>query len=122
MIIKRYINNVVCCLIVFFGPGNIGGVCHGQANSLSPEIKQQTIKDLAALLPERYAYKEIGIKLQRLLEENLKAGKYASFTSPTDFGIAVTADLRSLNSDRHLALNLDPQPETATPAAQAQIL
>jgi retinol-binding protein 3 len=84
-----------------------------QNQSLTAETRKQTIEDLSALLPERYAYKEIGQKLQRLLRENLKAGKYDSYLSPLEFSIAVTNDLRSLNSDRHLALNFSPQPQPA---------
>jgi hypothetical protein len=79
---------------------------------LTAEIKKQTIDDLSALLPERYAYKEFGQKLQQLLQQNLKAGKYDSYNSPQDFSTAVTNDLRSLNPDRHLALNYSPEVQT----------
>lgn len=81
----------------------------GQSTVLTEQVKQQTIDRLAALLPERYAYKEVGPKLQQLLQENLKSGKYASIISPEQFSVAVTKDLRSLNSDRHLALNYSPE-------------
>jgi len=87
--------------------------CFGQNQSLTAEIKKQTIDDLSALLPERYAYKEIGQKLQQLLRQNLKASKYDSYTSPQDFSTAVTNDLRSLNPDRHLALNYSPEVQTS---------
>jgi len=86
--------------------------CFGQSQSLTAEIKKQTIDDLSALLPDRYAYKEIGQRLQQLLQQNLKSGKYDPYNSATDFSIAVTNDLRSLNSDRHLALNYSPQTQT----------
>ena len=82
---------------------------------LTAEIKKQTIDDLSALLPERYAYKEFGQKLQQLLQQNLKAGKYDSYNSPQDFSTAVTNDLRSLNPDRHLALNYNPEVQTPNP-------
>ena len=94
-------------------------LCFGQNQTLTAEIKKQTIDDLSALLPERYAYKEFGQKLQVLLQQNLKAGKYDSYNSPQDFSTAVTNDLRSLNPDRHLALNYSPQevqPPTANPS------
>ncbi|MDT4897511.1 MAG: hypothetical protein QOH25_2588 [Acidobacteriota bacterium] len=101
-----------------------------QSQSLTAETRKQTIDDLSALLPERYAYKEIGQKLQQLLQQNLKAGKYDAYLSPLEFSIAVTNDLRSLNSDRHLALNFSPQtqptanantpPQPPTPEEQAK--
>ncbi len=88
--------------------------CFGQSQPLTAEIKKQTIDDLSALLPERYAYKETGEKLRQLLQQNLRAGKYDSYTSPLEFSIAVTNDLRSLNRDRHLALNYSPEVQTTT--------
>nr|MBA3787061.1 S41 family peptidase [Acidobacteriota bacterium] len=92
-----------------------------QINStpLTAEIKKQTINDLSTLLTERYAYKEFGQKLQQLLQQNLKAGKYDFYNSPQDFSTAVTNDLRSLNPDRHLALNYSPEIQTpnANPTA-----
>ena len=94
----------------------IAQFCFGQNQRLTAEIKKQTIDDLSALLPERYAYKEIGQKLQRLLQQNLKAGKYDSDNSPVEFSTAITNDLRSLNPDRHLALDYSPQ-EVQTPNA-----
>ena len=85
---------------------------------LSAQIKKQTIDDLSALLPERYAYKELGPKLQQLLRQNLAAGKYDRLLTPEDFSLAVTDDLRSLNSDRHLALNYSPEvAQTPGPSA-----
>lgn len=89
--------------------------CFGQNQPLTAEIKRQTINDLSTLLVDRYAYKEVGQQLQQLLQRNLKAGKYDSYKSPEDFSLAVTNDLRSINSDRHLALNYSPQLETASP-------
>lgn len=91
--------------------------CLSQNRSLTAEIKRQTIQDLSALLPERYAFKEIGQKLQQLLEQNLKTGKYDAFHSPEEFSLAVTNDLRSLNSDRHLALTYSPQVQTSNATA-----
>ncbi len=88
----------------------------GQQRTLTAEVKKQTIEDLTVLLAERYAYKEIGLKLQHLLEQNLKTGKYDAVASAEDFSLAVTDDLRSLNGDRHLALNYHPQTANATPA------
>jgi hypothetical protein len=108
------------CLLLIFNLLSIAPCCFGQTQPLTAEIKKQTIDDLSALLPERYAYKEVGQKLQQLLQQNLRAGKYDSYTSPKDFSIAVTNDLRSLNSDRHLALNFSPQPQTTTSTGTPQ--
>ena len=88
-----------------------------QDQPLTAEVKKQTIDDLSALLPERYAYKEVGQKLRQLLQQHLKAGKYDSYKHPLEFSIAVTNDLRSLNPDRHLALNYSPQTQPADATA-----
>lgn len=100
------------CLLLIFNLLAVEQYCYGQTQLLTAEIKKQTIDDLSALLPERYAYRETGQKLRQLLQQNLRAGKYDSYTSPIDFSIAITNDLRSLNSDRHLALNYSPQAQT----------
>jgi hypothetical protein len=92
---------------------------HSQSESLTLEIKKQTIENLSALLPDRYAYKELGPKLQLLLQQNLKSGKYDSIASAADFAEAVTKDLRSLNFDRHLALNYNPQPQATNTSSSA---
>jgi hypothetical protein len=100
------------CLTLIFELLAIAQCCFGQTQPLTAEIKKQTIDDLSALLPERYAYKEIGQKLQQLLQQNLKAGKYDIYDSPQEFSTAVTNDLRSLNPDKHLALNYSPEVQT----------
>ena len=100
------------CLTVLFSLLASAQYCPGQTQLLTAEVKKQTIDDLSALLPERYAYKETGQKLRELLQRNLGAGKYDSYNSPVDFSIAVTNDLRSLNHDRHLALDYNPQAPT----------
>jgi hypothetical protein len=87
--------------------------CLGQDQSLTSEIRKETIEELAALVRDRYAYKEVGEKLQRLLKQNLLQGKYDRYTNPSQFSIAVTNDLRLLSSDRHLALNYAPRSEPA---------
>lgn len=110
-------NKVFIYLILIFHLLAITERCFSQTQPLTTEIKKQTINDLSALLPERYAYKETGQKLQQLLQQNLKAGKYDSYTSPLEFSIAVTNDLRSLRPDRHLALNYSPQTQPANTAA-----
>jgi hypothetical protein len=104
--------NLFACLTLIFELLAIAPCCLGQTQPLTAKIKKQTIDDLSGLLPERYAYKEIGKKLQQLLQQNLKAGKYDIFDSPQEFSTAVTNDLRSLNPDRHLALNYSPEVQT----------
>lgn len=104
--------------------------CFGQDRPLTAEVKKQTIDGLSALLPERYAYKETAQRLRELLQANLKAGKYDRYTSPINFSVAVTNDLRSLIPDRHLALNYSPEvqptsgstnnPATITPEERAR--
>lgn len=103
---------IYICLTLIFNLLIVAQFCSGQSQPLTAEIKKQTINDLLTLLPERYAYKDIGQKLQQLLQQNLKAGKYDSYNSPQDFSEAVTNDLRSLNSDRHLALDYNPEAQT----------
>lgn len=101
------------CFILVFKLLLVAHDSFAQSQPLTSEVKRQTVTDLAALLPERYAYKEIGQRLGQLILQNLRTGKYDSYDSPLEFSLAVTSDLRSLNSDRHLALDHNPQPQTA---------
>jgi hypothetical protein len=78
-------------------------------DKLTQQIKKQTIDTLCSRLPERYAYKEVSEKLANLLQKNLNDGKYSSLAAYEDFSKVITNDLRSLNNDKHLALNYDPQ-------------
>lgn len=105
-------NTIICLAVLVFLGLTMVDDTNGQA--LTAELRRQTINDLAALLPERYAYKEVGPRLQKLLEDNLKAGRYDKFSSPLEFSLAVTEDLRSLQPDRHLALNYSPEVPTTT--------
>ncbi|MGE3468607.1 MAG: S41 family peptidase [Pyrinomonadaceae bacterium] len=81
-----------------------------QQPKLTRELKSETIEALADLVRERYAHKDVGEKLHALLKNNLTRGKYDSILVPDEFSNAVTDDLRSLNSDKHLALNYSPRP------------
>lgn len=107
-------------LTLIFNLSMTAQFCRAQNQPLTAEVKKQTIVDLSALLAERYAYKEIGQRLKELLQQNLKAGKYDAYDSPLEFSLAVTSDLRSLNSDRHLALDFSPQAQTANTNNPAQ--
>jgi hypothetical protein len=111
---------VLVCLVLVFNFPAAARPCFAQTRPLTAEIKKQTINDLSNLLPERYAYRETGQKLRELLQRNLKAGKYDPYHSPADFSAAVTNDLRSLNADRHLALDYNPQPPAAAAGGAAQ--
>lgn len=111
---KANMKKVSWALTLIFNLLTIAQACPTQNQTLTEEVKKQTVDELSKLLPERYAYKEIGRKLERLLQQNLGAGKYDSYDSPIEFSLAVTRDLRSLNSDRHLALDFNPQTESAT--------
>lgn len=110
---------VFLLLALIFSLSMTAQPCFVQNQPLTAEIKRQTIDDLSTLLVDRYAYRETGQKLRQLIQRNFREGKYDSYNSPVEFSIAVTNDLRSLNSDKHLALNYSPQAaSTNTDATQ----
>lgn len=86
-------------------------------STLTKELKKQTIDTLAYALKERYAYKDLALQLSELLISNQAKGKYDKITDGEEFEKAITLDLRSLNHDKHLALNFDSSPATS-PAIQ----
>ncbi|MFE9749928.1 S41 family peptidase [Saccharothrix saharensis] len=60
-----------------------------------------------ALLVEHYVFADVAEKLDALLAARLAAGAY-DVTTPEELGAAVTADLQSVNGDRHLRLKFHP--------------
>src|SRR5207247_11263591 len=101
-------NKVFVCLTLIVDLLAIAQCCFGQTQPLRAEIKKHTIDDLSALLPEGYAYKGIGQKLQQLLEQNLKSGKYDIYNYTQEFSTAIRNYLRSLSRAKYLPLNYIP--------------
>src|SRR6266487_1734994 len=60
------------------------------------------------LVTERYVFPEVGEQVVAVLRR--ATGRYAELAGDEEFATAVTADLQSVNGDRHLRLLYRAQP------------
>ncbi|MFC3504634.1 S41 family peptidase [Micromonospora krabiensis] len=68
------------------------------------------VERTANLVEEHYVFPEVASQLSVLLADQLAAGRYADTPDPRTLGDTVTADLQSLNGDRHLRLKHHDEP------------
>ena len=68
---------------------------------------------LCAQVIEYYVFPDVGEQVVAVLRERQAAGAYDAITDDEAFAAAVTADLQSVNGDKHLRLlySVDPIPE-----------
>jgi len=71
---------------------------------ISPEDRNAIVDEAARLVAERYVFPEIGVKVGALLRERAATGRYAEVDGLVELAAAITADLQSVNGDRHLRL------------------
>ena len=70
--------------------------------------RQRAIDGAAAMLNEFYVYPETAKKMEEAVRTRQKAGEYDSITNGDAFAEKLTADLREVSHDRHLAVNFSP--------------
>jgi len=63
----------------------------------------ETIDSVASQLEAVYVYPDVAKKMEKLVRQNLKQGKYDSLTDPSAFTQALTADLLSVRYSPQLA-------------------
>lgn len=84
----------------------------GQAvpkSSLDNKIKKQTVDSISSLLDSNYVFPQIAKKMVRLIQNNLRSGKYNKISDPEEFANRLTQDMRSISHDLHLAVRFGPQ-------------
>jgi hypothetical protein len=78
----------------------------GSAPVFEKTEARETIADLAAKLEAGYLDPAIGARYAAALRQKMNTGGYDGFASPQAFADAVTADLKAVHPDGHLALKL----------------
>ena len=71
--------------------------------------KEQTVKQLSALLIDKYVFPETGKKMAEFINSNLKDGKYDEIADPKQFSQILTADLQLISKDKHLTVSFKPK-------------
>src|SRR4051812_15932380 len=74
------------------------------------------IATIARLVTDLYVFPEVGSAIAQVLRDRLADGTYARFEDEASFAAAVTADLQSVNGDRHLRLRFS---DAEIPAGKA---
>ncbi|MFE9653133.1 S41 family peptidase [Micromonospora sp. NPDC006431] len=64
----------------------------------------EIVERAAKLVTEQYVFPDAAERIAAHLGDQLRSGRYADVTDPAALGALVTADLQSVNGDRHLRL------------------
>lgn len=89
-----------------------------QSANLSMTEKKQVIDSTAFLLRKSYIFEDKANEMANLITSNLGSGKYDAIDDPAGFGDRLTADLRSVSHDKHLAVAYAPERVRQIKAAQ----
>jgi len=81
------------------------------------ETRTAVIQDIIRLARDKYVYPEVGEQIAAGLQDRLTDGIYDDVTREVDLAFRLTADLRSIASDRHWSVTYDPHgtPEGVDP-------
>jgi retinol-binding protein 3 len=89
------------------------GFTYGQADQpeikLTKQEKTQVVDSISKFMADKYVFPDMGKKMGDLVTKNLKDGTYENISNPGDFAGKLTEDLRTVNSDRHIAVQFDPE-------------
>jgi CubicO group peptidase (beta-lactamase class C family) len=91
-------------LSVEMSAGDDGGAAPPPAAPLEAAARRAVIDSVARVLERVYPSADTGRALAERLRTREREGSYASLSSLQAFAAAVTADMRSMNGDRHLSL------------------
>ncbi|WP_018351403.1 S41 family peptidase [Longispora albida] len=75
-------------------------------------------QDTSALVAKHYVFPDLGGQLSGLISTRAADGHYATATGPEELGGLVTADLQSVNGDKHLRLKYHAEALPDLPSAE----
>ncbi len=109
-IVKNRLNLQYLLLIILITACSTGFLpAQDMKVELTSAEKTQVIDSLAKNMKDKYVFEDIGAKISKFLENNLKKGLYNKITSPIDFAEQLTKDIRSFNDDKHLRVTYNPK-------------
>ena len=74
----------------------------------NPE-KIQVVDSISKFMADKYVFPDMGKKMGELVTINLKNGAYDRITNPGDFAGKLTEDLRTVNNDKHISVQFNPE-------------
>jgi hypothetical protein len=69
---------------------------------LTPRAAEEIARKVAALVHDDYVFPDQAVEIAKLVVDHASKGEYASLSEASDLAAALTADLQSVNGDRHL--------------------
>lgn len=80
-----------------------------EGQSIGDTEKAQVVRTLGEKLRSSYVFPEVAERAAAELENRVRAGRYAEFTTPQTFADALRTDLREVGDDRHFQVRYNPQ-------------
>ena len=101
---------IIILAILFMGSA---GFTLGQADQLEIKLtkqeKTQVVDSITRFMADKYVFPDMGKKMGDLVTQNLKNGAYENISNPGDFAAKLTEDLRTVNNDRHIGVQFNPE-------------
>jgi hypothetical protein len=91
------------------GPVMVGEEAAG--DPLTPELRGQTLDQIAAALEANYVFPEVGAKMSARLREASAGHEFDSVADSAQFARRVTEELRAICKDKHLAVRPGSVPD-----------
>lgn len=90
------------------------------SETLSPELRQAVMQDVAQLAVEKYVYPEVGQEIAKAVRTKLREGGYNEIEEADELALTLTEDLQALSNDRHWSVIYDPQrlPQNVDPEVE----
>jgi hypothetical protein len=79
------------------------------SETLTPELRQAVVLDLAKLAKEKYVYPEVGETLATSIRAKLEGGSYDEIVEAPELAMVLTEELRAQSNDRHWSVVYDPR-------------
>jgi len=104
----------LAALLILAVIGLYNATAHGQVapNQPIPRVdhawRAEAIDSVTTTLNANYVYPDVAKKMEKLVRQNLKQGKYDTLNDPLVFTRVLTEDLRSVSHDGHLGIQYFP--------------
>lgn len=83
-------------------------VAQSAVGKLSKKEIALTIDSINRKLNKNYVFPEMATKMTKIVNANLKTGKYNAITNPSDLARQLTSDLQETSKDKHLMVVYNP--------------
>ncbi len=83
------------------------------SGTVSVDSRTTVVEHAASILARQYVYPEVGRRMAELIRRNLDGGEYDRIDREAELARRLTDDLRSISSDKHLRIRVEPDARTS---------